>query len=176
LPELLKQLGLVLGDELQPVNVVSKLIELAERTVQRAIVRGEEGRGYAVELTGGVVLDLAVGLDLALQLDQLLGAIVDLAQALQADDADHNQQHSDGQKRGEQLALHTSRNARDPADQRTRYSHHRSFTRLNRSRRNSSGSKRTPRYCTRSVPCGSIIEVRKLWSTPPFSALLANTP
>ena len=85
LPELLKQLGLVLGDELQPVNVVSKLIELAERTVQRAIVRGEEGRGYAVELTGGVVLDLAVGLDLALQLDQLLGAIVDLAQALQAD-------------------------------------------------------------------------------------------
>ena len=43
--------------------------------VERALVRGKQRRGHAVELARGVVLDLAVGLDLALQLDQLLGAL-----------------------------------------------------------------------------------------------------
>ena len=78
-------------------------------------VRSSEERsgGDAVELAGGVVLDLAVGLDLALQLDQLLGAIVDLAQALEADRPDHDQQCRDGEERREQLGLHASRHPRD---------------------------------------------------------------
>ena len=84
LPELAEQLDFVLGDELQPVDVVAELVELAQRARQRALVRGEQRGGDAVELARGVVLDLAIGLDLALQLDQLLGALIDPAQNARA--------------------------------------------------------------------------------------------
>ena len=122
------------------------------------------------------MLDLAVRLDLALQLDQLLGALIDLAQALEPDRPDHDQQCRNGEERRQQLGLHGSRHQRDQADERIEDSYHRSFARLSRSRRNSSGSKRTPRYCTRRIPRRSIIEVRNVWSTLPFSVLAANTP
>ncbi len=46
----------------------------------------------AVELAGGVVLDLAIGRDLALQLDQLLGPLVHAAEHAQADGAEQDQQ------------------------------------------------------------------------------------
>ena len=93
LPNCAEQLDLVLGDELQPFEVVAELVELTQRAVQSALVRDEQRGGDAVELAGGVVLDLAVGRDLALQLDQLLGALVDAAQALEPDGAKHDQQH-----------------------------------------------------------------------------------
>src|SRR5262249_14785588 len=128
------------------------------------------------ELAGGVVLDLAIGLDLALQLDQLLGALVDFAQAVQADRADRDQQRGDGQECRQELGLHTGGHPRDEVDERRQDPHYRSSARLTRSRRNSSGSKRTPRYCTRRMPRRSTIEVRNVWSTPPSGALAANTP
>ena len=74
LPDLGQQLDLVLGHVLQPVEVVAELAELAQDAVELALVRGQERGGDAVELARGVVLDLPIGRDLALQLDQLLGA------------------------------------------------------------------------------------------------------
>ena len=71
-----EQRGLVLGDVLQPVEVVAELAELAQDPVELARVPGQQRGGDAVELARGVVLDVAVGGDLALQLDQLLGARV----------------------------------------------------------------------------------------------------
>ena len=61
------------------------------------------------------MLDLAVRLDLALQLDQLLGALIDLAQALEPDRPDHDQQCRNGEERRQQLGLHGSRHQRDQA-------------------------------------------------------------
>ena len=42
------------------------------------------------------------------------------------------------------------------------WSHHGSCSRLKRSRRNSFGSKRTPRYWTRRIPRRSIMDVRNV--------------
>ena len=41
LPDLAEQLDLVLGDELQPLEVVAELVQLAQRTVQGALVRDQ---------------------------------------------------------------------------------------------------------------------------------------
>jgi len=65
---------------------------------------------------------------------------------------------------------------RNQADERSDQAHYCSLARLRRSRRNSSGSKRTPRYCTRSVPLRSTIDVRNVWSTSPSASFAANAP
>ena len=78
-----QQRCLVLGNVLQPVEVVTKLLELAERRLDHAHVdllqRQRQGRSDAVELTSGVVLKLAVGGNLAMEYDKLLGPAVGLA-------------------------------------------------------------------------------------------------
>ena len=92
LPDLAQQLDLVLRDVLQPVEVVAELAELAQGAVERPLVGGQQRGGDPVELARGVVLDLPVGRDLALQLDQLLGALVHAAEHAQAHRAEQDQQ------------------------------------------------------------------------------------
>ena len=79
-----EQLFLVLRHELQSIEVVAELVELAQCRLQPAVVGFEQRRGDAVELADGVVVELAVGGDLALQLHHVLGALVHLGQRLQA--------------------------------------------------------------------------------------------
>ena len=150
--ELIDKLRFVLGHEFQPVDVVAELVELAQRAVEGALVRGNQRRRHAVKLARGVVLDLAIGLDLALQLDQLLGALVHPAQLTQAVRAENHQQRDNRKKCCKQLCLYAGGSPRDHPDERIQNSNHSYFSRLTRSRRNSSGSKRTPRYCTRRMP------------------------
>ena len=117
------------------------------------------------------MLHLAIRFDLALQLDELLGARIDPAQNVEPDGPHHDQKRHDCEECRQQLDLHASRHPRDQADERVHHSHCYSLRRLRRSRRNSSGSKRTPRYCTRRMPCGSTIDVRNVCSTSPFCGL-----
>ena len=137
-----QQIDLALRHVLQPVEVVAELAELAQDAVELALVLGQQRGGDAVELARGVVLHLAVRGDLALQLDQLLGARVHPAQHLQADRAEQDDQRDHREKRDQQLGLHSRRNARDQADRKIAQAHQGSFTRLSRSRRNSSSSNR----------------------------------
>src|SRR5262249_1526714 len=176
LPKLIEQLDFVLRHELQPIHVVAELVELAKRARQRRVVGRDERGNDAVELARHVMLHLTIGLDLALQLDQLLGAFIDPAQNVETCRPHDDQEHRNREKRGQQLGLNAGRHARHQADERVQDSHYRSATRLNKSRRNSSGSKRTPRYCTRRKPRGSIIEVRNVWSTSPLAFFDAKTP
>ena len=111
-----QQIDLALGHVLQPVQVVAELAELAQDAVELALVLGQERGGDAVELARGIVLHLAVGRDLALQLDQLLGARVHPAQHLQADRAEQDDQRDHREKRDQQLGLDARRHARDQAD------------------------------------------------------------
>nr|WP_245316237.1 hypothetical protein [Mesorhizobium wenxiniae] len=89
LPDLAEHFRLNFGDELHAVEVVAKLIELAQRCIQHPVVLKHERGRDAVELVCRVVLDLAVGCDPALQLDQLVCLIVDPAQHLQPDRPEH---------------------------------------------------------------------------------------
>jgi len=57
----LEQIGLVLGHKLEPLEVIAEKVELAQRRIERLLVGRQQGRGDAVELGGGVVLELAVG-------------------------------------------------------------------------------------------------------------------
>ena len=91
-----EQLDLVLGDILQPLQVVAELVELAHRAVERAVVGNQQRRGDAVELAHRVLLDLAIGADLAFQPNEIRGPLVDPGQHLQSDRADRDQQHDDG--------------------------------------------------------------------------------
>ena len=170
LPEFAEQLDFVLCNKLQSIHVVAELIELAKRARQRLLVRRDERGGNTVELGGGVVLNLTIGLDLALQLDEFLGALIDPAQDLEPHGSQHDQQEGDGEECRKQLELHAGRNPCNQADERAEHPHYRSLQRLKRSRRNSSGSKWAPRYWTRRMPRGSTIEVRNVWSTSPFAA------
>ena len=81
-----QQLALVPGGELEPAEVVG-LVELAEGGVERGRVRVGEGGRAAVELDVGVVLQLAVDGDLALEGAEPLGPVVGLAQGVHADGA-----------------------------------------------------------------------------------------
>ena len=101
-----QEIDLVLGHVLQPVEVVAELAELTEDAVQLALVLRQQRRRDAVQLARGVVLDLAIGGDLALQLDQLLGARVDPAQHLHPDRAQKDDQRDHPEKRDQQLGLH----------------------------------------------------------------------
>ena len=79
------------GDVLQAVEVVAELAELAQDPVELARVPGQERGGDPVELARGVVLDVAVGGDLALQPDQLLGARVHAREHLEPDRPEQDQ-------------------------------------------------------------------------------------
>ena len=61
-----EQLDLILRNELEPVEVVTELVELAERRIERPFVGQEQRRRNAIELRRRVVLDLAIRGDLAL--------------------------------------------------------------------------------------------------------------
>jgi len=113
LTHLAQQLHFVPGDELQPVKIVAELVEPAERGLEGALVGHQEGGGHRIELTGGVVLELAIGGDLSLELDHVLGATIDVAQRSKAYRAHDEQQHDDSQEGGEQLGVHRSRHSRD---------------------------------------------------------------
>ena len=137
-----ENLDFVLRDELQAIEVISELVELAQRRFQRSLVRYEQRRGNAVKLDRRILLDLPVGGDLALQLHQVFGAAIDRAKLGQANRADDDQQSRDGQKRDQQLGVDRERRARDgvrkPVERQPLHS--RSSER--RSRSISSGSKR----------------------------------
>jgi hypothetical protein len=77
LTEPAQQLNFVLGHELQTIDVVSELVELAQCARQRPLVRRQKRGGDAVKLSRRVMLDQPIGFDLALQLDQFLGALMD---------------------------------------------------------------------------------------------------
>ena len=139
LAHLAEQSDLVLGDELQPLEIVAELVQLAQRAVQGALVRHQQRRGDAVELARRVVLDLAVGRDLALALDQFFGALVDRAQLVEADSSEGDQQCDDCEKRRQQLCLDAPWQARDRSDKEGVERCHFLSTRLITSRRNSSG-------------------------------------
>ena len=148
---------------MQTLQIVAELVELAQRAVETAIVIGKQCRSDAVELAGRVVLHLPVCRDLALRADQLDGSFVDPGQHLQPGGADHDQQRHDRQKRQQELGLHPKRQMRDGLDDPlVEAAADHLVTRLNRSRRNSAGSKRMPRYCTRKTPRGSMIEVNSV--------------
>jgi hypothetical protein len=106
-----QQLDLVFGHELEPVQIVAELIELAQRGIERALVRRHQRGRDAVELTRGVVLKLTIRADLAVKQHQLFGARVDRTQRFQTDGPDHDQQDDDGQERGEELDMDGGRNA-----------------------------------------------------------------
>ena len=160
-----EQLLLVLGYELQTVEVVAELIELPQGRLQPAVVGFEQGRGDAIELADGVVVELPVGGDLALQLHHVLGALVHLGQRSQPHNPGDQHQGHDRQERYEQLGEHGRARACDQIGQPFRQVFHlpgASSRSDLKSPRNSFGSKRDPRYCTRSVPDRSTIEVRNV--------------
>jgi hypothetical protein len=142
LPNARQQIDLALGHVLQAVEVVAELAELAERAVEGPFVGRQKCRGDAVELTRGVVLHLPEGRDLALQLDQLIGALVHAAQHAQTDRAEQDQQRHHHQKGDQKLGLDPCRHARDQTHGEIAQARQGSSTRLWRSRRNSSSSNR----------------------------------
>ena len=162
-----EQLDLVLCDELEPIEIVAELVELAQRRLERPLVRDDQRRGDAVELARGVVLELAVGRDLALELDEVVGAAVHGVQGLQADRAQGDEQDDDGEERRQELRVNPHREPRDEPDQPGPHGPLASVRRRRTSESSSSGSNRTPRYCTRSTPSRSMSDVRKVWSTSP---------
>src|SRR5262249_24079606 len=107
--------------------------------------------------------------------DQGFCSAVDGAEGLEACGTYYDEQEHDGQKCRKELRVHGERQSCDEPDEPCP---HRapSRSRLRRSARNSLGSKRTPRYCTRRTPSRSISDVRKVWSTSPRGFLLAKTP
>jgi hypothetical protein len=72
----LKQLHLIARHELQSIHVIAKLVDLAEDSVQRLLVRREESRGHPVEVARCIELHLSIGFDLALKCDQVLGVLI----------------------------------------------------------------------------------------------------
>jgi hypothetical protein len=61
-----EQLGLVACHELQPSNVIAKLVELPKRIQQGSLIRRDQRRGNVVELARRVMLHLTIGFNLAL--------------------------------------------------------------------------------------------------------------
>ena len=166
------QLHLVLGHELEAVEVVAELVELAQGGLQGALVGHQERGGYAVELARGVVLELAVGGDLPLELDQILGAPVDVGERPEAHRPHRDEEDGDGQEGGQELGMDAHGQPGHQADEPVPHRVEASASSERRSRSISSGSKRTPRYWTRRIPRWSMIEVRNVWSTSPRSPFL----
>ena len=174
-----EQLDLVLGDELQAVQVVAELVELAQGGVEGAVLGDEQRGGHAVELARRVVLELAIGGDLALELHQVFGPPIHLAEDLEADRAEGDQQEDDDQERGEELGvdvdgIRATRRGSHGQEHRSRAAFPQRASGGRAS--SSSGSNRTPMYCTRSTPSRSMSDVRNVWSTSPRAVFRANTP
>ena len=146
LPELAKQFDFILCHKLQPIDVIAELVKLAKRARQRRVVRRKQGGGNAVKLAYRVMLDLPIGFDLALQPDKFLSAFIDAAENLESDGPQHDEQHRNCEKCRKQFDLYASRYPRNHVHRPSCHRHHGSCRRLKRSRRNSSGSKRTPTY------------------------------
>ena len=66
----------------------------------------QKGGGDAVKLGGGVVLQLAIGGDFSLQVDQIFGALVRVAEHQKTDGTHRDQQYADGQEADQQLGVH----------------------------------------------------------------------
>ena len=101
------------------------------------------------------MVELAVGGDLALELHHVLGARVHFAQRAQPDQAGSEHHRHDREERHQQLGVDRGARPRDQPRQPIGQPLHlpgASASSDFRSPRNSFGSKRTPRYCTRSVP------------------------
>src|SRR5215470_4973939 len=122
------------------------------------------------------MLELPIRRDLALELDQGFRSAVHGAEGLETCSAHDDEQEHDGQECGKELRVHSERQPRDEPDEPRPHLAGASRSRLRRSARNSLGSKRTPRYCTRRMPSRSISDVRKVWSTSPRGFLLAKIP
>jgi hypothetical protein len=174
-PHAAEQLDLVPGDELQAVQVVAELVELAEDGVEALVLGYEQRGGHTVELACGVVLQLPVGGDLALQLHEVFRPAIHLDEDLETDRAERDQQADDDEERDQELGVHRGR---DPCHEARKRAHHGPPSRRSerRSRSISSGSNRTPMYWRRSAPVRSTSEVRNVWSTSPRSVFRANTP
>ena len=117
LSDLAEEIRFFVGDKLHAVEVIAELSELTERSIEHPVVLKQERGRDAVELARRVVLNLMIGCDLALQLDQFIGLVIDPAQHLQPDRAEHDQQADNREKRDQKLGLNTRRPARDPANQ-----------------------------------------------------------
>jgi len=105
-----------------------------------------------------------------------LCAVMGLDQGTQADAAQHDQQQGHGQKGNQQLDMDTGRDAGDETGQPVDQLAPPSCTRLRRSASSSSGSKATPRYCTRRWPRPSMTDASVLCSTSPAALLRNATP
>jgi len=178
-PHPAEQLDLVARDELQPIQVVAELVELSEDGVEAPVLGDEQGGGHTVELGRRVVLHLAVGGDLALQFHEVFRPAIHLAEDLETDRTERDQQADDDEERDEELGVHRGRDPGHETRERPHErAHHRppSRRRERRSRSISSGSNRTPMYWTRSTPSRSTSEVRKVWSTSPRDVFRAKTP
>src|SRR5215469_6248433 len=92
-PETGKQFDFILCHKLKPIDVIAELVQLAKRSRQRRLVRGEQGGGNAVELTYRITLDLPIGFDLALQCDEVFGTPTDSPENLETDRTHHDEQH-----------------------------------------------------------------------------------
>src|SRR5205807_1421203 len=97
-------------------------------------------------------------------------------QGLQADRAQGDEQDDDGEERHQELRVDPHREPRDEPDQPALHRPLASMRRLRTSASSSSGSNRTPRYCTRSTPSRSMSDVRKVWSTSPPGLFRTLTP
>ena len=178
-PDAGEQLDLVSRDELQAVQVVAELVELAEDGVEAPVLGDEQRGGHTVELACRVVLQLPVGGDLALQLHEVFRPAIHRAQDLETDRAERDQQADDDQEGDQELGVDAGRDPRHEAREHGQErAYHRPPSRRSerRSRSISSGSNRTPMYWTRSAPSRSTSEVRNVWSTSPRSVFRANTP
>ena len=140
-----EQLDLVSCDELQAVQVVAELVELPEDAVEAPLVGDEQRGGHAVQLGRRVVLKLAVGGDLPLQLHEVFRPAIDLAEHLETDGAERDEQAGNGQKGNQELGVHRGRYPRDEARERVASPAPLPDS-TRRSRSISSGSNRTPMY------------------------------
>src|SRR5262249_21242360 len=119
IPEPAKQLDFILRDELQAIHVVAELVKLAQRARQRPLVGRDQRGGDAVQRSRRVMLYLPISFNLALQLDQFLGALVKTAQNLKPHRPHHDQKHCNSKKSGQQLELYACRYPRNQVDKRT---------------------------------------------------------
>ena len=139
-------------DKLEPLEVVAKLHELAERRLEGPLVGDQEGRSDAVELDGGVMLELAVGSNLPLEEPQLFGTSVDLTQHPEAGDADRDEQYDDDEEGREEFGVHGDWHPCHTPGQPVSHGARPSCRSLCKSWSSSSGAKRPPIYWTRRIP------------------------
>lgn len=104
----IEQLEFILGDELQSIDVVAELVELAKRACERHFVGGQQNRCNAVELARRIMLHLPIGFDFSLQPDDFVGLTVDPAEHVQAHCSHHNQEDLDRKECRQKLNLNAS--------------------------------------------------------------------